>query len=389
LARPLDLGSHLAVANWARLLVFLGILGAAAFLLRKASRRTSGWLFLALFPLTVVMPREFDYELVGLIMLLCTAAVTEGLGWLFLPSALLAGLVPWIKFGTGLCAAGTVGVSLVVWLVVRRRWREVVLAAGAYLLTFGMLARALVGTWAGLRAFLRTSWEIARGYNASMATIGPTESLIAAAVVLFLIAGVGAWRIRTRPQEAIPLAISSVSILYASKHAFVRQDSGHAAVFFAVVFWCVLVWLLFADDRRARRAWVMVLVVPLLSVAITPSKPSLKERFQELGELITGERGSGNLYALLHPAEVRESLRWQARGNLVTDVLPAEWLKTIGQESVVVFPWEISLCLANQLRCVPYPTLQMYSTYTPMLDRWSARRLREVAPRFAIASLAS
>src|SRR5262249_32022537 len=105
--------------------------------------------------------------------------------------------------------------------------------------------------------------------------------------------------------------------------------------------------------------------------------------------LITGERGSGNLYALLHPAEVRESLRWQARGNLVTDVLPAEWLKTIGQESVVVFPWEISLCLANQLRCVPYPTLQMYSTYTPMLDRWSARRLREVAPRFAIASLAS
>jgi hypothetical protein len=387
LTRPLDIGHHLVIANWTRVLVFLATLGGAALLLREPNRRPSVWLFLGFFPLSIMMGRDLDYEMVGLIVLLCSLAVTERIGWLFVPAAALAALLPWVKFGTFLCAAATLGLALVLWLFLHRRWREVAVSMAVYLLTFGVLARALVGSLAGLGEFLRTSWEIASGYNTSMVTIGANDTVVAAIIVLLLLGAVAAWLVKTRSREVVPLAIGSVSVLYAWKHSFVRQDPGHAAIFFTVALWCLLVCLLFSEERRTRLVWTSLLVVPLACAGSATIAPSLRDRVPVLVDVLTGGRGARNLHAFLHPAEVRRALQKQARENLASDILPTEWLKTIGHEPVLVVPWEISLCLANDLRCVPYPTLQMYSTYTRSLDAWTARRLREVSPRFVIASV--
>jgi hypothetical protein len=387
LARPLDVGNHLVVANWVRAGVFAGTLGTAALLLRRPARRHSVWLFLALLPLGIAIGRELDYEMLGLILLLCSAAAMERWGWLFLPAAVLTAVVPWIKFGTGVCAAVTLGLGLAVWLRLHGRWRVVVFAGGLALLTFGVLSRALVGSWDGLAGFLHTSWEIARGYNASMVTLGHDDVVVASIIALILLGVAAAWVLKTRPRQIAPLAIGSVLVVYAWKHSMVRQDPSHSVIFFAVMFWCVLIWLLLAEDRRLRQVWAALLLVLLVCLGVTMTAPSFEQRSRDLVDILRARRGSRNLYALLHPAAARRSLRQRASANLAPDVLPAEWLKILGQEEVLVFPWEISLCLANDLRCVPYPTLQMYSTYTPMLDRWTAGRLREVAPRFLIASL--
>src|SRR5262249_27541018 len=123
-----------------------------------------------------------------------------------------------------------------------------------------------------------------------------------------------------------------------------------------------------------------------LCVGFATTAPRVEHRFDDFVELITGRRASRNVHDFLHLAEVRRNLQEEARSNLAPDILPAAWVMLLGQEPVLVLPWEISLCLANHIRCVPYPTLQMYSTYTTMLDRWTARRLREISPRFVIAS---
>jgi hypothetical protein len=387
LARPLDVGDHLVVANWVRAAVFAGTLGTAALLLRRPARRPSVWLFLALLPLGTAIGRELDYEMLGLILLLCSAAVAERWGWLFLPAAGLTAVVPWIKFGSGACAAMTLGVALAIWLRLHGRWRVVVLASGLGVFSFGVLSRGLVGSWKGLADFLHASWEIARGYNASMVTLGHDDVVVASILVLSLLGAAAAWVIRIRPREVASLAIGSVLVVYAWKHSMVRQDPSHSVIFFAVVFSCVLIWLLLTEDRRLRQVWVALLLVLLVCLGVTMTAPGFEQRSRDLVDILKGRRGSRNLLALLRPAEARRSLRQAEAANLAADVLPAEWLEILGQEAVLVVPWEISICLGNHLRCVPYPTLQMYSTYTPMLDRWTADRLREVAPRFVIASL--
>jgi hypothetical protein len=207
--------------------------------------------------------------------------------------------------------------------------------------------------------------------------------------MLGVLGGLSVWVIKTRPRQIALMVIGSVSVIYAWKHSMVRQDPGHSVIFFTVVFWCVLTWLLLAEDGRSRRAWAACLLIPLLYVGVALSARQFERRSEELADFVKRGRGPRNLHALLHPAQARRELQERTPENLGLDALPAEWLKILGQEPVLVVPWEISLCLANALRCMPYPTLQMYSTYTPMLDRWTSRRIHEVSPRFVIASVAA
>ena len=57
----------------------------------------------------------------------------------------------------------------------------------------------------------------------------------------------------------------------------------------------------------------------------------------------------------------------QKKGNLVK--LPEEILDAVGNDSVAIYPWEISYVASNALNYKQMPVLQIYSAYTPWLDK--------------------
>jgi hypothetical protein len=98
----------------------------------------------------------------------------------------------------------------------------------------------------------------------------------------------------------------------------------------------------------------------------------------------SGRRGVYRIHLLEDLDGQRSALRKVGEARLQVDRLPDRWRAEIGGETVMIVPWETAICRANQLRCIPYPTLQMYATYTPELDRWAAERIRTAAPRFIV-----
>jgi hypothetical protein len=385
--RPLDVGAHLLVGNWARVPLHLLLLGTALCLLLRGPRRRPVVLFLLALPLAVFFDRELDYEILGLAVLLITLAATRGPRWLLLIAAGLCAVLPFMKFGTGVCAFASLAWGLFLGRGrLPRRW---LVATGlVLLLVFGVLARHLLGSLSGTGAFLLRSAQIASGYNAAMATVGDPAPIRAAglllAFLLLAIVGCGA-----RTASGRLLLTSVVPVVYALKHSFVRQDVGHEVIVLGVLFWSGLAALL-VSERRRELLWSggLLVLTAFLSVASLSPEESAKRR-TDLAEVLRGRRGTRHLAALVRPGPLRDELRRRAEVELASDVLPPSWKTAIGGAPVMVAPWEIALCLANALRCLPLPTLQLYSTYTPELDRWSAGRIREEQPEFILLGVGS
>jgi hypothetical protein len=385
--RPLDVGAHLLVGNWARVVLHLLLLGTALWLLLRGPRRLPVVLFLFALPLTAFLDRELDYEILGLAVLLITLAATRGPGWLLLIAAALCAVLPFMKFGTGICAFVTFAWGLFLGRGrLPRRW--VVATVLVLFLVCGMLARHLFGGLSGTREFLLRSAQIASGYNAAMATVGNPAPIRAAGVLmaflLLAIVGCGA-----RTASGRLLLVSVVPVAYALKHSFVRQDVGHEVIVLGVLLWTALAALLVSEGRR-EMVWTggLLILTGLLAVA-SLSPEEIAKRRTVLADVLRGRRGTRHLAALVRPGVWRDELRRRTEVELASDVLPSSWRATIGEAPVMVGPWEIALCLANALRCVPVPTLQLYSTYTPELDRWSAGRIREVRPEFILFGVGS
>lgn len=385
LAHPRDVGDHLALALAFRLLLQLAVLGIAAALLLE--ERTSGVaLFLLGLPLYAVLAHELDYEVLGLSTLLLALAVTRTAGWLLIPPAALAAVLLLVKFGSGIAALAEVCWACVLWLLRGGRPAPVAAAAGTWLVAFLVLSGALVGGPGAVSAFLERSFQIVSGYGRSMSRAGEDGPVWVALILCALLAGATLRLLRRGSPVGLALLVAAVPVVYSLKHGFVRNDWSHADAPFQEVLQVSLVALLLSSTRAERGIGLGLLLAALAGVGITYPRADLRERRAALAEVVTGRRGGRNVVALLHPAETRRALAERSARNLEPDRVPAEWRSLVGDATVLVVPWEIAACAANGFRCVPFPTLQMYSAYTPGLDRWAAERLEAVRPEFVLAS---
>ncbi len=383
IVRPLDVGNHLLVGNVVRAVLHAGLFALVAFLLVRRERRSSVVLFLLAFPLIAIVERELDYEILGLVVLLLSVAAVHGATRLLVPAAILCSLLPFMKFGTGVCALTTLACGLAVcrWHQVPRRWIAITVAV--LLLGLGLLAILLLGGPSSILYFLRRSAQIASGYNDAMASVGPLGHLAWAAllVAVLVTAMVGAG---VRSASGTVLLVSLVPVLCSLKHAFVRQDDAHELIAFGVLLWSSLAALLLAATRREQLCSGGLLLTTVTVAVIALSPAEVEKRRSLLPEILSGRQGMRWIGNLVQFPAARRDLRARGERLLAGEMLPDGWRDLIGTERVLVVPWEITLCWANALDCVPFPTLQMYSAYTPELDRWSAQRLGEDRPTFVL-----
>jgi hypothetical protein len=233
--------------------------------------------------------------------------------------------------------------------------------------------------------WIRRSLDIVDGFSVAMSIVGPTgmlyQAFIAIAVFLCLLFFLYKWR-----SQSLHIGLGlAVAVYFAFKQGFVRQD-GHMLLFYPFMLAAIGILILNSRSRRelvlgsSSLAIVFVLGVPVATEFNMLTGSRIESRFW-------ASEGLRNVRYLSMLPNVRRELNRQSFINLETEKLPEEWLSMITADngSVSPIPWEFSYCAINNLRCVPFPTLQMYGAYKSTLDTWSGLQYRDAhAPEFLL-----
>ncbi len=346
------LAVHAAGGAWERLAMFAG-----------------AWLIL----LGAGLPREYQWLLLTLILLGTALRAPRPAAALAAAAAILAAVFLHIKFSLGVAALATLGLFHLLNLGLRnpragRRLLEAVAILGA---VGAGLAWLLFNNSGDYRQWLRGSLELAAGYSSAMSLPGPGMEVIFGVLVLALYAGltVLAWT-RDRASALFPVLASGI-FLAAFKHGFVRQDA-HVVIFFTAASGIFAGWLLFARRGAFPAAAVALLVSLPLALAVGSRHGVMPGGVYY--RLLSGQSAMEKVEYLRHRNEYER--RFQAQFNAAREAaaVPAPALAEIraAGAGVDAVPWELTWIPGNRLRWRVQPLLQLYSAYTPWLDRFAA-----------------
>jgi hypothetical protein len=278
----------------------------------------------------------------------------------------ISGLQLLCKLSIGIDCALTA--TLVVLSLTDRRWKLAGICAGAG-------AVVLLGGWiaagqplGALGDYLKMGLQIVFGYGPAMSLYDPTSDW--AYVPALLLLGVGVWaalRVTTDrlPRQRIGAClIWFVFWFFAFKEAFVRQNVVSIGYFFALL----LLGLFAFRWQREQRAFVLAVASGLVVLTLACWNLTITTAInvtQSVGAAVHDVRdvvGSGLSADLAAGRAAIEK----------TDRLDAKSLQLLRGRTVSVFPTEIAVAWAYQLRWRPLPVLQSYSAYTPTLDHADA-----------------
>lgn len=390
--QPLDAGNHLRVSH---LLGLLAALAIAAWVTERIFRAGASAAD-ALLPLGVLLLAEAlglepDGYVFLVVALLVSSAGTESASRsaaarTFAAGA-LCGFLLFVKFNLGVGALGS--------LVLSQGGRRAAdrLHGGAAALT-GWAAGATAAAVTvferpgDIAAFIRYSWEIARGFASGLSTPARPADLVLVALLLSLaLAALALTRRSGRDDGARIFALALLPLLFLEfKHGFVR--AWHRAPAFFAFAAAAAAFAPLAAERRPMRFAARGLAIASLAAALTsallhgrevPPKsllPSPARSWDDLRRALDGRR--------LEVERGTLDASWRTvRSELA---LPTTWradLQSPGTR-VSVLPWRLVLCAANELDCAPPPTLQLYSAYTPKLDEWTADWVESHGPDFLL-----
>ncbi len=252
---------------------------------------------------------------------------------------------------------------------------------------------ALVGLFAlichvNLPGYLRSGVELIAGYNEAMyVSLTLTKKILFqfgnASLLLLamaLIAGCGRGRLTWR-QQAMLLPLIGGAALLLFKNAFVRADSVHSLSFFMALPLLLAVWETGWRGARSVRILLWLSLLPPL-VSLLPTKTEFFGR-PVLPEILPVRYFQEAVAAPWH--ETADQLRDRLQAHYPESVLPSDMLSSIGDATVDVMPFEISVAVLNGLNYHQRPVPQSYSAYTPWLDHLNARFLASTnAPAFML-----
>ncbi|MBZ0089796.1 MAG: hypothetical protein K8H90_05390, partial [Thermoanaerobaculia bacterium] len=377
--------------------LFLGLLqaGIAALLLERRFRRSASlidsWLAAAAVAIAFGAGLEADGRVLLLTGLLGASLEVESEPrWRVVRSAqlgALAGVLPFVKFQLGI-GAWLVAAGLALLARIQRR-------PGAspvpFLLAAAATATALAAaSFPDVRALARwgaLSYELAVGFDAGMSTPARQLDLILVALIAGVVLALLWLARRVRDSDLAGAAVPVVLVLLlVYKHSFVRAFHRPPLFFlFALAaLGCLLVWVRPGALRVAARG---ALGVGWLALAA-----SLALHQGGLAGAMNRLSPARLLAAVLDAADpaaagrARRERTEASRTELARLALPADWISRLGEPgaTVTVLPWRLSVCAANPIPCVPPRTLQLYTAYTPALDRFVAVGFRTAPPRFLI-----
>lgn len=375
LLMPAAVGGHVARVLLFRLILHALFAAGLARALRGASPARA-FAFAGLFVASCLLGLLLEARLILTVALLLAPELQapRKVPWAPAAAGVLAAFYLLIKMNLGLTACVLIFVFCALLLLLRRpgglRAVLAVVAGGvatllvAVPLVFGPPGNFLL--WLGLES------EIVQGYAAGMRLPAAPVDLVAGILALALFVGLCLYALRVRGGAAALWAMLLAPAWFAFQHGFIRADA-HMAAFIPFLIAAVALGLLFVRGEAELRASGGV-ALSLLLLAIPFSMRFAGPGSMASAGFVLGVRGWENLSWSTRPAELDRFLQRVQRRMLRPLRLPRELAAPVRRANlgVDVLPWDLSYLAANDLRWVPNPTLQLYSTYTSRLDAMAA-----------------
>lgn len=326
----------------------------------------------------------FEYQVIFVVGLLLTITPEDGREWRLASAtaAALAGILLFTKLLTGFSAISLVAVVGMMRALRREaQLRDVVLFLWAPLvITILLLGMLMMGGIGELAGWLALSLNMSTGYTVAMSGETLVTLLVLALIGLGLLLAL-VFVLSRMSSRTVSLGVAFLIPAYlALRHSFVRHNGRFVGPMLLGIVAVLILQLRSSRSLLAGGIGFVLLLAPVGAIATSegcdcPWTP----------RLLTPAAGWPNLERIIGLSNQR---RQQARLSdelLSGDKLPAEWLRIIGQRTVDVIPWELSIIPANHLRWTPSPTIQTYQVVTPVLDRLAARHFAgSGAPHFLI-----
>jgi hypothetical protein len=359
-------------------LIYLAVLQIGAGLtLVYAARRS--------FPLLVAVPFAFLIEalmprpVVAIAIVWCLVAVTPDC-----PAAVRRAL----PFAGGIASAVLVLGKLNIGLLVlslcavatvfmegggRRRARNALSFAGAFLLSLGILWVALHQDLSAVGDFASASFALVFTYSAAMvreAASEPSDQVLVALAVIAtgIAAALLAGRGLALGRRVGLMLIAALALFALWKQTFVRYDPVRDPYLFTGALAVILAFRWRAQERVVAVAAVGALIgMTFLMSGV---------RFDDKVRPVAAVEGIVDDTRTVLDADRREPvLAFSQAARRSAYRLDARTRELINGRSVHVHPWEIAIAWAYGLEWDPLPAFQSYSAHAPALDDRNARRL--------------
>jgi len=347
------------------------------FIVSLAMLAPGRWLGLLLFSTTygvaLGIGHTFDFHLLVVASLAVLAAIERRSLLGFLLVAAFSGPLWLAKFSVGMGLATIVVAGAVAWRwVCRGDISGTIAILFAHLASFLCAAWILLGSPSNLLLWLRASFEIAGGYSVAMSyDPGWTDQRKGVAICAAYVISLAAL-FRLRRRVALPLVLLAGPLFLVFKAGFVREDA-HVMSFFGFAAAALAIPLLIGTSAKERVVTVVALLL-VVGLGIRAARARKYLSVTAFAQVATGRLGILGLEKALHYRTTMQEIEGITLASIGPDRLPEDVRRAIGGGTVLITPWELVHCLASELNCVPPPTLQEYSAYTPYLDAITAAR---------------
>lgn len=207
--------------------------------------------------------------------------------------------------------------------------------------------------------YIYNSLQISSGYSSAMSVIGNSQELIIGLFncgiiigLLFLLAKNG----------YLNLSLGLLFITWiAFKHGFIRHDGSHYLLFSQTILFIIFLCL---TKIKSIRQWKISFCLYLY--IMVNSMVTLNSYSDLTASIFT--RLNNNWQTISNTSWLKSSHEEYSNQILSKSEFPNNIKEIIGDKTIDIIPWDISIAPANNLNWQPRPIFQSYSAYTSYLD---------------------
>jgi hypothetical protein len=276
-----------------------------------------------------------------------------------------------IKFTAMLTTVGTLMFMFVFYLY-KKQIGYLCCLFSAYIVSILILLVATGQKIINFPSYLLNSYEVSNGYSSAMTVSGPGKQVflgfcIVALFIFLLLNSI----LNKKPGILYFTLISAGFVFVSFKHGLVRQDSSHVYILFAnaLLVFCSI----YITNKKQLTLLMQSLILTLLFVLgafilefsprqLIPDIPGKLKMLGSAASLATDDAAG--------KARKLEDVKRQIR---TARPLKGTTLQYIGNKSVDIMPYEISLPYAYNLNWTPRPVFQSYGVWTVKLDMLNSR----------------
>ncbi len=212
---------------------------------------------------------------------------------------------------------------------------------------------------ASLIDYIYNSLQISSGYSSAMSVIGNSKELIIGLSncgiiigLLFLLAKNG----------YLNLSVGLLFITWiAFKHGFIRHDGSHYLLFAQTILFIIFLCLTKIKGILQWKISFCLYLYIMVNCMVTLNS------YSDLTDSIF-TRLKNNWYTISNISAFESNMEKYSSEVLSKSQFSQNVTELIGNQTIDIIPWDISIAPANNLNWKPRPIFQSYSTYTSYLD---------------------